>query len=244
MIVPRPFLIALQFLTVIPVHLTNQPTEREIGRSILYYPLIGLLIGFLITGVNSALTQIPDLLRAALILLLWITITGFLHLDGLADSADAWVGGRGNRDRTLAIMKDPQCGPAGVVMLIAILLIKFSALAEFESTDHKIGLIFIPVMGRTVLLPLFLTTPYVRQKGLGTHLVTYVPHQAALIVILFVVLSHILILKTIAITLIIAVVFIFVILRQIMINRIGGTTGDTAGALVELTEATILALLL
>ena len=68
------------------------------------------------------------LLQAALLLALWVALTGALHLDGLADSADAWLGGFGDPARTLEIMKDPRSGPVAVVVLVLLLLLKFSAL--------------------------------------------------------------------------------------------------------------------
>lgn len=108
----RAFLVALQFLTRLPVRLRAAPSEEELGRSLLFYPLVGLLIGMLLTTLAMAISAagISDLLGAALVLAAWVVLTGGLHLDGLADSADAWSGGRGDRERTLAIMKDPYWG--------------------------------------------------------------------------------------------------------------------------------------
>jgi adenosylcobinamide-GDP ribazoletransferase len=103
----RPFLVALQFLTRLPVHMPEPPDEREIGQSLLYYPLVGLLLGLMLAALAWAMRDGSSMLHAALLLAMWVLMTGGLHLDGLADSADAWVGGQGSRERTLAIMKDP-----------------------------------------------------------------------------------------------------------------------------------------
>ena len=113
----QAFLIALQFLTRLPVRLPEAPGEQDIGRSLLYYPLVGLLLGFTLAALAWALGE-GTLLHAAILLAAWVLMSGALHLDGLADSADAWAGGQGDRERSLAIMKDPACGPAGAVALI------------------------------------------------------------------------------------------------------------------------------
>jgi len=68
------------------------PQPQELGRSLLFYPLVGLLFGLLLWGLNLALAGAPLLLHAALLLTAWVLLSGGLHLDGLADSADAWLG--------------------------------------------------------------------------------------------------------------------------------------------------------
>ncbi|HCJ29476.1 MAG TPA: adenosylcobinamide-GDP ribazoletransferase, partial [Pseudomonas sp.] len=99
----QPLLIALQFLTCLPVRLDGKPEPRAIGVSLLYYPVVGLLMGGMLVVLGMALHDTAPALRAALVLAAWVAITGALHLDGLADSADAWLGGFGDRERTLAI---------------------------------------------------------------------------------------------------------------------------------------------
>ena len=112
-----PFWIALQFLSSLPIRLSGMPKPQELGRSLLFYPLVGLLFGLLLWGANALLAGAPLMLHAALLLTLWVLLSGGLHLDGLADSADAWLGGFGDRERTLTIMKDPRSGPIAVVTL-------------------------------------------------------------------------------------------------------------------------------
>ncbi|MCO2182521.1 adenosylcobinamide-GDP ribazoletransferase, partial [Pseudomonas aeruginosa] len=124
----RSLLVALQFLTRLPVRLSAMPTPEQFGRAVLCYPLVGVLIGVVLYAAARSLDGTPLLLQAALLLSLWVALSGALHLDGLADMADAWVGGLGDRERTLAIMKDPRSGPVAVVVLVLVLLLKFSAL--------------------------------------------------------------------------------------------------------------------
>lgn len=274
----RPFLIAVQFLTRVPVRLKRDPSAKEIARSQLYYPLVGLLIGGVLLMLAGLLASAPAMLSAALLLVCWVLLSGGLHLDGLADSVDAWAGGLGDRDKTLAIMKDPYCGPAGVVSIVLLLLIKFAALyavlvastsaslsvtlsttvetilATLQTTSSLAAwlaaaplvsqpllvLLLAPLLARTLPSLLFLTTPYVRQQGLGSALVADLPRRAIILVSTVVIAIALLFTASTGLWLLLATVLVFIVCRRLMMQRIGGATGDTAGALVEITEASIL----
>lgn len=241
----RPFLIALQFLTRLPVRLDGDPQGKDIGRSILYYPLIGLLLGLLFAATAWSIQDVPVLPRAALLLAVWVITTGALHLDGLADSIDAWAGGHGERERTLAIMKDPASGPMGVAAVVLVLLVKFAALAALCELGNPWAIVAPPLLGRTVLPLLFLTTPYVRPGGLGHALATQLPERAAVSIVLITSAAIAAVAGMAGLTLLSAGAAVFLLLRSAMRRRLGGTTGDTAGALVELTEvATLVAAVL
>ncbi|PCH60997.1 MAG: adenosylcobinamide-GDP ribazoletransferase [Gammaproteobacteria bacterium] len=236
----RPFIIALQFLTRIPTPRLNELGEQEIGRSLAWYPLVGLLLGLLLATLGWFGRELPASLYAAVLLAVWVTLTGALHLDGLADSADAWLGGLGDREKTLEIMKDPYCGPAAVVTLVLVLLIKFTALEHLLTTENWEALVLAPVLGRTTLVVLFLTTPYVRPNGLGSLLANHLPRRACIIVILFTLVAVPLFIGIAAFWLLLAAAGIFFALRTLMLRRISGATGDTAGALIEITETVML----
>jgi adenosylcobinamide-GDP ribazoletransferase len=232
----RPLLIALQFLTLLPIELRPPPGGEESGRSLLHYPLVGLLIGLMLAGCAWLFEGYSDLLSAALLLSLWAGASGGLHLDGLADSADAWLGGYGDRERTLAIMKDPRSGPLAVVVLVLLLLLKFAATASLLSQQALTPLILAPLLGRSALVALFLTTPYVRPGGLGALLAQHMPRGACLAMLIGVASLSVLGLDRTGTFLLCATAGVFLLLRWLMSRRLGGTTGDTAGALVEVTE--------
>jgi len=235
-----PFWIALQFLSSLPVRLAGMPAPREMGRSLLCYPLVGLLFGVLLWLASHLLQGVAAPLHAALLLALWVLLSGALHLDGLADSADAWLGGFGDRERTLQIMKDPRSGPIAVVTLVLVLLLKFCAL--WVLVEHGAGMVLLlaPVVGRAAMLGLFLGTPYVRRGGLGQALAEHLPRRAAGWVLLASLLVCLLLGGMRAILPILAAVVVFIGLRRLMCKRLGGTTGDTAGAMLELLELTVL----
>ncbi|PWE46982.1 adenosylcobinamide-GDP ribazoletransferase [Pseudomonas prosekii] len=236
-----PFWIALQFLSSLPIRLPGMPEPKELGRSLLFYPLVGLLFGLILWGMNIALAGAPLLLHAALLLTVWVLLSGALHLDGLADSADAWLGGFGDRERTLTIMKDPRSGPIAVVTLVLVLLLKFAALLALIEQGQGAVLLIVPLLGRAALLGLFLTTPYVRAGGLGQALADHLPRTAGWRVLALSALGCLLLGGMIngLVALVIAIA-VFAWLRQVMIRRLGGSTGDTAGALLELLEMAVL----
>lgn len=238
----QPFLIALQFLTSLPVRLDRMPEPQAVGRSLLYYPLVGLLLGAMLWLVGTVLENASVPLLAALLLTGWVALTGGLHLDGLADSADAWLGGFGDRERTLTIMKDPRSGPIAVVVLVLLLLLKFVALWTLLAADQRLALLLAPLLGRSALLGLFLTTPYVRPGGLGQVLAEQMPRNTSRIVLGGVVLVCLILGSSgwLALT---ATVGVGWLSRRAMCRRIGGTTGDTAGALLELVECAVLVVL-
>ncbi len=232
-------LIALQFLTRLPVSLPGMPTPEQVGRSLLWYPVVGLLLGLLLWLAHLLLGQTPALLQAAIILALWAGLSGGLHLDGLADTADAWVGGFGDRERTLAIMKDPRSGPIAVLVLVLVLLLKFAALSTLLQAGQGIYLLLLPWLGRSLLPLLLATTPYVRAGGLGQALVDHLPREQ----LSWVLGAHLLGMLLFGWPGLLALatgLLLFIWLRRALLSRLGGTTGDTAGALVELAECTVL----
>jgi len=237
-----PFLVALQFLTRVPVPLSGVASRETIGRSLLYYPLVGLVLGIVLTLLNDWLAGAPSLLRAVIVLTAWIALTGALHLDGLADSADAWVGGIGDRRRTLAIMKDPYCGPAAVVTLIAVLLLKAAALDAIR-IDEWLALAAVPMLARASIPLLFLTTPYVRQGGIGTALSTQLRRVPTITVLVGTAAVTVYALEATGVWMLAICAATLIGLRAMMRHRIGGITGDTAGASIEIGETALLVFL-
>ncbi len=234
------FWIALQFLSSLPVRLPGMPQPSELGRSLLFYPLVGLLFGGLLWGFADLLAGVPLFLRAALILTAWVLLSGGLHLDGLADSADAWLGGFGDRERTLVIMKDPRSGPIAVITLVLVLLLKFCAVLALLEQQQAVALLVVPLIGRAALLGLFLTTPYVRAGGLGQALAEHLPRDVGWWVLASSALLCALLAGWSGVFAVLLAVLVFAALRRVMVRRLGGTTGDTAGALLELLEVAVL----
>ena len=229
------FWIALQFLTTFPVQLKVMPTPQQNGQSLLFYPVVGLIIGAILFAVASVLHALPIVLLSSIILVIWIWLTGGLHLDGLADTADAWVGGFGDAERTLKIMKDPACGPIGVLSLIIICILKWSAIYLLLQKQMYIALLLFPVLGRVAPLVLFLTTDYVRAKGLGSSIANTMPRKSAWLLVMVIVCGSFYF-SWLGLIACMSMMIGLWYLRRKFIQRIGGITGDTVGASIEIVE--------
>jgi adenosylcobinamide-GDP ribazoletransferase len=233
----RPLAIAIALLTRFPVGRYGSGDAQAIGRSVLWYPAVGLFIGLVLVGACLLLQSAPAMVAAAVATLAWCGMTGALHLDGLSDSADAFIGSHGNAARALEIMKDPSAGPMGVVAVCLVLIMKFAALAAHISAETWWAIVAAPVLGRATVIALLLGTPYVRPQGLGSVPAANLPRGAGRIVIGAVIAFAAIV---DSIPALIAAGLAFLLLRAMMMRTIGGTTGDTAGALVEVTEAAAL----
>lgn len=239
------FRIAIQFLTRIPVTTPKKISSKQLGLSLLFYPVVGFIIGVILYGVMYFSQPISDFISAGLALTIWVLLTGGLHLDGLADSADAWLGGskadkEKSKQRSIEIMKDPNCGPAGVFWIAIILILKFSALIEMSQSNIYV-ILLVPVIARAMAVLLFLTTPYVSKKGIASKMVKHIPNKLSY-AMLFTVAMIIIATNMYGTFIILFVVFVMILMRQLMINRLEGMTGDTAGALIEICEAVSLVL--
>lgn len=232
----QPLLIAIQFLTRLPVPAARDYSPETVGRSLAWYPLVGLLIGAILSAAAWLLQGQPPLLAAAIVLTLWVGLSGALHLDGLADCADAWVGGLGDRERTLAIMKDPSSGPIGVSVLVLLLLLKFSALVVLFGGGHHVALALLPALARSAVALLFVTTSYVRAGGLGEALAMHGQRGIVTGGLLAVALLMLVTLGAVGIAVLALSALLWLTLRTAVVRRLGGFTGDIAGAALELLE--------
>lgn len=237
--------LAQVFLTRLPAPRIDNIDNQLQARAVYCYPLVGLVIGLALAAM--ALFLPPGQITNALILCAWVFITGGLHIDGLGDSADGWLGGLGSKERTLEIMKDPRAGSAAVMTISLLLLLKFSALNQMPAAWLPWALLSSTVIGRCVPALLFFTTPYARQDGLASAMLTVASAKnqllwvGVLLALIGLMWSQILGLYLVLWFAILALVLFG--LRALMCARIGGVTGDTVGASVEITEMVCLIIL-
>lgn len=230
------FWLALQFLTRLPTPTQTEIKASQVGYSLAWYPLVGLLLGAILWGTGLLLVGQEPLLVAAILLVVWVALTGALHLDGLADSADAWVGGMADRERTLTIMKDPTSGPIGVTAVVLLLLLKFAALHSLLANGVLYPLLLLPSLARSGVALLFITTPYVRSGGLGEALAVHAPRAAVVAGALAVTALTLSLMLWGGVLVLAAALLLWLWVRRAVLHRIGGFTGDIAGALLELLE--------
>ena len=246
--------IALQFLTCFPIDLEPAPVGREVGLSLLWYPAVGLLLGLLLWGTAVVLSPVAIPLAASIVVAVWVLSTGALHLDGLADTVDAWAGGRRERERTLAIMKDHYSGPVGVAAVVCLLLLKFGALSALLFTRRSqvwgemqfaCAYILPPTLARGAVPLLFAHTPYLRVRGIGADLAQYQSRAGAWVIAAATGLAAIAFGRWYGLLATATTVVTYLIMRRAFIRRLGGMTGDCAGAMIEVIETfTVVALAL
>ncbi len=159
--------LAFKFLTVLPIPLGDDAPPEEMGRAVAFYPLVGLVLGLALAGADYLLgLALPLALRSALVLGLWVGLTGALHLDGFLDCCDALLPPR-PAERRLEILRDVHAGSFAVVGAVLLLLVKYAALASLLGPVRLLALIGVPVLGRWAIAYAVVAYPYARASGLG-----------------------------------------------------------------------------
>jgi adenosylcobinamide-GDP ribazoletransferase len=244
---PKAFIFAVQFLTRIPLGKHHEYEPELAATAVAWYGVVGLLMGSVLALSGWVLTDwidLPSLLVAALVLTIWVVITGALHLDGVGDCGDALMGGH-TSERMLEIMKDTNCGIGAIVAVALVLLVKLSALIILLDEGSWYLLLFAPVMARVILtlvllyLPYF-NLPYLRSNGLATKLNLHLNTKEIITTGLLLSLSLVLIWFQGFIVALIASAVGYLLIHRSLIKPLKGTTGDIYGSVVEVTEAAVL----
>lgn len=240
----RSFLVALAFLTVVPIRVREAPRPEDVARSRYWYPVVGFLLGALLGGATALGSYLPSPLVAAfLVLLLWVVITGALHLDGFCDLCDGLFGGHTPEDR-LRIMKDPHVGTFGLAGALLLLLGKFVLLSELmRQTQLAPWLVASAVaVARCSTLVMAGGARYPRLEGTGKVFV-----QGAIRVdqgigaLSAPLVAYCLTGRFFSAALLCLLGLLSVAgLRWFCQRRLGGITGDCLGAGIELTELVML----
>lgn len=241
------FLTGLQFLTRISIKTKKQWSLDSFSRSVKFFPIIGGIIGLLLTGIvygaqNFWGVKLPLHLMAVSIILIEIIITGGLHCDGLMDTVDGVFSGK-SRERMLEIMKDSRVGAFGAMSFCLLIVMKYSLILDIEPMMLPIAIFVMPIIGRTAVVVAITLYPYARADGLGKGL-SQCEHKntlyiAGLIAMLLLVPFGKLVLLSSGVAIAFAI-----LVAEYVNKRLGGLTGDVYGAVVELTELVALVVFL
>ena len=234
------YILAVQFLTRIPVPVSVEPNESTARRALMFFPLVGWLLGLLLfclwwlidlSGISSAFTA------AAIIITAETILTGAFHLDGLADTFDAFLSSGTTREEKLSIMKDSRIGVMGATSLILSLLLKTALLSELIATNMELALIIYPIVGRWVQVALYVTCTYVREDGTGL-MFAKAADQKTLLAATLLMLPYFALLFA-PFTLVVLILFIYWY-RHYVRKLVGGITGDILGAVTVISEIVFL----
>jgi adenosylcobinamide-GDP ribazoletransferase len=243
--------LAFGFLTALPVSQPLEPGDAgAFGRSFAWYPLVGGVVGVLLIG-GERLLDLGGLesgVRAWLLLLAWVALTGGLHLDGLMDSCDALLAAV-SVERRLEILKDVHAGAFGILGVVLVVGLKGAVLTQLGVAPWPLlwsGLLLAPVWGRWMLVWAARRYPYARagsslgsimRQGLGLR-------QLVVATIVAVVLQGAVALFYPPSLIALVGPLLGLLLAGLMARRLdGGLTGDTYGALCELVEVGVLLVL-
>lgn len=223
---------ALAFLTILPI---KGATEFDTGKMIPYFPVVGLIVGALISIIDALAMQIWSTPAVAVIdVVCLMGITGAFHLDGLADTADGLLGHR-SKERALEIMKDSRIGVMGACALIACLFLKWAGLAGM-GPDRSLALILIPAYARAGILFGMKVLPYGRNQGTG-HAFFGGSLPLSAFVWLLIPIGGSIFLGLTGIGLIIAFFLLVCTILFWYQRRMGCITGDMMGAMTEVIES-------
>jgi adenosylcobinamide-GDP ribazoletransferase len=254
----RQVLLAVQFLTIVPVKVKGDITEQDVAGSAAFFPLAGALQG-LLTALPAVLLMkvLPTDIVAASALLFLIISNGGFDLDGLADTADALAvksSGDAERDRSkrLSVMKDSSSGAIGVIALMMAILMKFvlmqRLLADYSTFSAAAIFFLMPVFSRWATVPVMYHATSARKDGLGR---IFIEHTGAasliistgIVVLLSLLVSWLNLISAAFVSLIefcavsLIAFYLFGILSiKFLSGRFGGLTGDHFGAMTEISE--------
>lgn len=227
------------FLTIIPLPKSLRTTD-DFGNALFYFGPVGFLIGFFAIILSSIFSLFPQAVSAAVLTVYLSLISGFLHLDGLADTADGLMSHR-ERKRCLEIMKDSRIGVMGAAAIVSLFILKYSTLSVFPPNVLIPVVLVVPIAGRTAIVLTMAFLPYARiEGGLGQLFYSKSTRMAAIFSFLFLILATAAVQKTFIFPVIVSLLLTVISFSFLCRNKIGGATGDTLGAVCELTEVVTL----
>ena len=236
----RGLLTAVGFLTIVPVGRGYRPREGDFGRAAIWFPVVGLLVGLALAGVDWWGRVLWDpYVAAALVLGVGVVVTGGLHIDGLMDTADALFS-RQSRERMLEIMRDPRSGALGVAAGVCVLAAKFAAYGHLSGPDHWRVIATAPIAGRLAMVVALGVFPYAREQGTGTQMTKETGGRHVVGAIVLGVGGAAALLRTSGFWLVGLAIALAAVLGGYASRRLGGLTGDVYGALNELVEVAAL----
>lgn len=236
---PTEIRLAVSFLTIIPVIDRRRASDDAIAASFAWFPIVGLALGAALAAEDWILAHVfAQVIRSILVIISLTVVTGAVHLDGLADTADALGAGR-DRARALDILRDSRVGTFGASAIFFDLTLKILALSTLAGHRRFAALLFAPMLARWAMLFIAASgLPYLRSSGAGSTLLGgRKGGWPARVVTVFTLLIALALGGVIAVAAAIAIVLA---MRLFYGRWLGGVTGDLIGACGELVEIAVL----
>jgi adenosylcobinamide-GDP ribazoletransferase len=233
----RSYLLALSFLTALPIKINYEVSKEQMGRTLAFYPVVGLTLGLIIAGVAWAGDYFHlGLAGDTLTIVVLVALTAGLHLDGLMDTFDGLLSGR-PREQKLEIMKDSNVGAMGAIVLACHLLLKISFLSVLFWPDKYGLLILMPAVGRWAMVYSIANYPYARKKpGLGSIFDQETGKENLWAATVLLVAACILLTGWQGLPVLVLTGLMVHFFTKAVAKSLGGQTGDTYGAAGEMAE--------
>ncbi len=244
------FLAALRFLTIIPVPFRREASPEEVGGSTAYFPVVGIIIGLILAGLNWLLTLfLPSAVVNGLLIVAMVVISGAMHVDGLVDTCDG-LGGHKTVEERWRVMHDSRAGAFSIVGAFLLLLVKYASLSSVPGSLLMTTLVLMPVVSRWAMVYAIFAYPYARPEGLGKVFkqeASWPGFALATVVALAVAigwakLANITYFYLAALAIIVGIWVIVVAVAGYLKRKFSGLTGDTYGAINEVAEVGVLIL--
>jgi len=237
----KSFFAALQFLTIFPWPKREDRSADEVGRSTVFFPVIGFLLGLILVLVDILLEPFanPGLSSVALVAILALLTRG-LHLDGLGDTFDG-LGAGGDRERILQVMDDSHTGAFGLIAIVLLLFFKIHAIESMDNERWR-ALLVAPILGRWAMVILGYRS-HAAKPGLGSTLIDHLQAMHVVLATMITLLLTAAILWSVGIAVMVWTALFSLASKKYFHRRLGGVNGDTFGAVGELSETSVLVFL-
>ena len=235
----RSFFLALQFLTIIPISSSLKFEKKDFGCSLRFFPVVGLSIGCFLCVVWLSFSGVAVFARSALLIIASVIINGGLHMDGLADTCDGLYGFH-SREKTLQIMRDSQIGAMGTTAVTCLLIAKFAFIASIPNAQIYKILLAMPVLSRWAMTFACCGVLYPRKEGKAKLFIEGVKVKEVFITGVSVLALYIWLWQLKGVMVFLLTLLCVSIFKEYAQKKIGGMTGDTIGAVNEITEMAML----
>jgi len=237
------FWIAWQLLTIIPSPYQRGRGLENLGKSVSFFPLVGLFLGMVLFGFDYLLGLfLPLVLVNVLLIIILIILTGALHMDGFIDTCDGFALRSSNPDR-LKVMSDSRVGGFGVVGGCCLVAVKFAALVALPMELRGSALILMPILSRWGMVYAISTFPPAKEEGMGWAVKQEVSWRELAIATVVSLLAALGLLKWWRAMLMAALCLILFLFSKYLCSRFAGLTGDNYGAISEFAEVVVLILM-
>ncbi len=244
------FLAALKFLTIIPLPWRRKVSPEELGHSIVYFPVVGVVIGLMLVGLNWLLGMVlPSAVVNVLLIVFLVVISGALHLDGFADTCDGIAGHKAVEERW-QVMHDSRVGGFGVIGTSSLILVKYISLNSVPENWMMMTLVLMPVLSRWAMVYVVFAYPYAMPSGLGKAFkqgANWQRFTIATIITMAVAIgltrwANITYFYVVSLVIMVGIWMIVLAMATYLNRKFSGLSGDTYGAINEVAEVCVLIL--